>query len=285
MGTSPAAGRHAAPRTGLPPRARASAGARHAKPSQVPAGAALATVVTGGVLALALPASGDTGATPTATTSGTTTSGTTTSAVTGAAVAAPVPRAAAAAAAVQGPSPSVAREALADRASRSRRAPVVVVATPLRARAVSPPAAPPVLPGCTQAAASGGANGRLAGRVLCDVGSGERLRADAARAYAALAVAYESRFDTAPCLIDGYRTLGEQEQLRRAKPRLAARPGSSEHGWGLAIDLGCGVQSRRTVQHAWMQENAPRLGWVNPEWAQTGGSRPEPWHWEFGSGA
>ena len=121
--------------------------------------------------------------------------------------------------------------------------------------------------------------------MLCDVGSGERLRADAARAYAALSVAYQSRFGVEPCLIDGYRTLGEQQQLRRTKPRLAARPGMSEHGWGLAIDLGCGVQTRRSAQNAWLQENGPRFGWVNPEWAQAGGSRPEPWHWEFGPGA
>jgi D-alanyl-D-alanine carboxypeptidase len=41
--------------------------------------------------------------------------------------------------------------------------------------------------------------------------------------------------------VDGYRPLAEQRQLRRLKPRFAARPGYSEHGWGLAVDLSCGV--------------------------------------------
>ena len=102
--------------------------------------------------------------------------------------------------------------------------------------------------------------------------------------YAALAVAYKSRFGSEPCLIDGYRTLAEQQVLRRTKRRFAAPAGTSEHGWGLAVDLGCGVQSRRTVQHAWVQANGPRFGWVNPEWAQSGGAKPEPWHWEYAPG-
>ncbi len=143
-----------------------------------------------------------------------------------------------------------------------------------------------MLPGCTARAPStdGFANGRLPSRLLCDVGSGERLRADAARAYAAMAVAFESRFGTQLCLIDGYRTLGEQQVLRRTKRRFAAAPGTSEHGWGLAVDLGCGVQSRRSAPHQWLAENAGRFGWVNPAWAQPGGSKPEPWHWEYTPG-
>jgi hypothetical protein len=23
------------------------------------------------------------------------------------------------------------------------------------------------------------------------------------------------------------------------------------------------------------------FGWINPDWALPGGSKPEPWHWEF----
>jgi LAS superfamily LD-carboxypeptidase LdcB len=30
-----------------------------------------------------------------------------------------------------------------------------------------------------------------------------------------------------------------------------------------------------------MKENAGQFGWVHPAWAQQGGSKPEPWHWEF----
>jgi hypothetical protein len=182
-----------------------------------------------------------------------------------------------------------------ERASRSRRAaapdpepvPAAAAAEPIPAP-VEPAPAAPVLPGCDgQAHDVGGyANGRLPDAVLCELpgGSGERLRADAAVAFVHLATAYQAAFGEPICLTDGYRPLAEQEQLRRTKPRFAARPGYSEHGWGLAVDLSCGVQSFRTDRHAWMVANASTHGWFLPEWAQRGGSRPEPWHWEYSGG-
>lgn len=166
-----------------------------------------------------------------------------------------------------------------ERASRSR-----AVRTPVR-RPVARKPAPPVLPGCDGRTPSvaGLSNGQLPGRVLCVVpgGSGQRLRADAAVAFVRLAGAYRAAFGDPICLTDGYRTLGQQRQLRRIKPGLSARPGTSEHGWGLAIDLACGVQSFRSEKHAWMVAHAGRYGWYLPPWAQRGGSRPEPWHWEY----
>lgn len=184
-----------------------------------------------------------------------------------------------------------ARDDRAERASRSRRAaapdpePVPVATKPV---AVPAPKVAAVLPGCDGKAhdIGGYANGRLPDRVLCALpgGSDERLRADAAVAFVRLAAAYQETWGEPICLTDGYRTLGEQQQLRRIKPRYAARPGSSEHGWGLAVDLSCGVQSFRSPRHTWMVDNAGAHGWFLPEWAQRGGSRPEPWHWEY-SGA
>lgn len=182
-----------------------------------------------------------------------------------------------------------------ERASRSRRAevpdpePVPVVTKPAQVPAqVKPKPAAPVLPGCDGQAhhSDGYRNGRLPASVLCTLpgDSGERLRADAALSFVVLAAAYQQAFGEPICVTDGYRPLAEQQQLRRTKPRFAARPGYSEHGWGLAVDLSCGVQSFRTARHAWMVANAGRFGWFLPEWAQRGGARPEPWHWEF-SGA
>lgn len=177
-----------------------------------------------------------------------------------------------------------------DRASRSRRAaapdpepvPAAAAAKPVPA---APKPAAPLLPGCDGKASDvgGHANGRLPDKVLCALpgAEDERLRADAALAFVRLAAAYQAAWGEPICLTDGYRTLGEQQQLRRIKPRLAARPGSSEHGWGLAVDLSCGVQSFRSERHAWMVANAGKYGWFLPEWAQRGGARPEPWHWEY----
>lgn len=175
-----------------------------------------------------------------------------------------------------------------DRASRSRRQVLPSTpepeATPTTSTPVAAPAAP-VLPGCAgrRPDLSRYANGRLPGSTLCDLPgpSAERLRADAAVAFVRLAAGYQAAFGEPICVTDGYRTLAEQVQLRRTKPRFAARPGFSEHGWGLAVDLSCGVQSFRTDRHAWLVQNAQRFGWSLPDWAARGGSRPEPWHWEF----
>lgn len=177
-----------------------------------------------------------------------------------------------------------------ERASRSRRAAAPdPEPAPAAGEAVAVPGkrepAAPTLPGCDVADhhVDRYANGRLPDRVLCELpgDSDERLRADAALAFVRLAAAYEAGLGKPICLTDGYRTLGEQQQLRRIKPRYAAVPGTSEHGWGLAVDLSCGVQSFRSKQHAWMVANARQYGWFLPDWAQRGGSQPEPWHWEF----
>jgi LAS superfamily LD-carboxypeptidase LdcB len=70
-------------------------------------------------------------------------------------------------------------------------------------------------------------------------------------------------------------------QLRRAKGRLAAAPGRSNHGTGIAVDFCGGVESFGTAAHRWMKARAGEFGWVQPSWARAGGSKPEPWHWEY----
>jgi LAS superfamily LD-carboxypeptidase LdcB len=69
--------------------------------------------------------------------------------------------------------------------------------------------------------------------------------------------------------------------LRSAKRGLAAPPGTSNHGDGVAVDLCGGIESFGTKAHAWMRANAGRFGWVHPSWAGPRGKRPEPWHWEY----
>ena len=75
-----------------------------------------------------------------------------------------------------------------------------------------------------------------------------------------------------------------QVAVKRSKPGLAARPGTSQHGWGLAVDLGGGVQ-KGDQHYEWLAEHADDYAWENPEWAQRSGSGPdEPWHWEYAAG-
>lgn len=128
------------------------------------------------------------------------------------------------------------------------------------------------------------ANGDIPIEALCPVwgAPGQHLRADAAYAFGQLSQAYASVFGTPICVTDSYRTYDEQIDLYRRKPNLAAHPGTSNHGWGTATDLCGGIQSFATAQHQWMVVNAPAFGWFHPSWARQGGSRPEPWHFEYG---
>lgn len=62
-----------------------------------------------------------------------------------------------------------------------------------------------------------------------------------------------------------------------------ARAGHSNHGWGRAVDFtdGSGILSCSDDAFRWLQGNAHRFGWVNPDWAHCGKSTQEPWHWEY----
>lgn len=137
-----------------------------------------------------------------------------------------------------------------------------------------------------QAGASGAwggyPNGLIPPSALCGVGIGSHaLRCDAAQAFVNMSRAFASRAGRGLCLTDSYRTFNAQVDLYRRKPGLAAVPGTSNHGWGLAIDMCGGVQSFGTAEYRWMAQNGPAFGWVNPYWARPGGGREEPWHWEY----
>ncbi|WP_143448663.1 D-alanyl-D-alanine carboxypeptidase family protein [Kineosporia sp. A_224] len=127
------------------------------------------------------------------------------------------------------------------------------------------------------------ANGEIPAAVLCPVWgtSGHRLRADAAYAFNRLSQAYAQEFGEPVCVTDSYRDYATQVRLYATKPNLAAVPGTSNHGWGTATDLCGGIQDFGTPTHRWMLRHAPEFGWFHPAWAEPGGSRPEPWHWEF----
>lgn len=125
-------------------------------------------------------------------------------------------------------------------------------------------------------------NGFIPPTALCPVGLGAHLlRCDAAAAFAALNEAYARVFGGPVCVTDSYRTFDAQVRLYGQKPALAAVPGTSNHGWGLAVDLCAGAGTFGTPQYGWLAANAPAFGWVNPSWARQGAGREEPWHWEF----
>ncbi len=129
----------------------------------------------------------------------------------------------------------------------------------------------------------GYSNGRIPTGALATLSwsPNHRLRPDAAAALEQLDAAYLAKFGKHISITDSYRTYDQQVAVKLGKGWLAATPGTSNHGWALAVDLGGGIQSFSTPQHAWMVTNGPSYGWHLPNWAQATGSKPEPWHFEY----
>ena len=128
-------------------------------------------------------------------------------------------------------------------------------------------------------------NGQLPASALCPLYANpdQSLSRDAAMAFNAMSNAYQQQTGSALCVADSYRSYPEQVAIKLERPGLAATPGTSQHGLGLAVDLCGGVQDFSAPAHLWMQRNAPLYGWFHPAWAEPSGVLPEPWHWEFAS--
>jgi len=127
-------------------------------------------------------------------------------------------------------------------------------------------------------------NGELPAEALCPIDGYEShlLRCDAAAQLNRLNRAFRAQFGKDLGITDTYRSLEEQIELKKEKPVLAGKPGTSNHGWGRAIDVSANVHyDYDTPEHLWMIENAPKFGWHNPKWAAEGGQKEEAWHWEF----
>lgn len=109
-----------------------------------------------------------------------------------------------------------------------------------------------------------------------------KLREDATDSLVEMNEAFKKEFNKDISITDSYRSYEEQVAIKKKKPGLSAEPGTSNHGWGLALDLGGGINNWDTPERDWMVQNAEKYGWVSPDWAQPGASsKEEPWHWEY----
>jgi LAS superfamily LD-carboxypeptidase LdcB len=137
---------------------------------------------------------------------------------------------------------------------------------------------------CSGKPIGGYSNGNIPPEALCPLkyAPGESLRSDAAKAFNLMTEAAKQERGTPLCVSDSYRSYSDQVAVYRAKPGLAATPGTSNHGWGVAVDFCGGVERFGSAAHEWMRANAGRFGWFHPSWARQGGSKPEAWHWEYG---
>ena len=136
---------------------------------------------------------------------------------------------------------------------------------------------------CSLTSAAGYPNGQIPMAALCPLwgAPGHLLVYAAAGAFNQMSQAYAATFGRPICVTDSYRSLAMQIDVHQRKPNMTAIPGTSNHGWGKAVDLCDGVNDFGTVTYDWMKANAARFGWFHPSWAEPGTSRPEPWHWEY----
>ena len=106
--------------------------------------------------------------------------------------------------------------------------------------------------------------------------------------YDQMCVDFRKAFPTKQLSAWGYRPYSRQLSIKVEKPNLAAKPGTSNHGWGQAIDIhyyedGSSQFSKLLYtkpEYIWLKNNSKKYGWYNPAWASQGGSKEEPWHWE-----
>ncbi len=126
-------------------------------------------------------------------------------------------------------------------------------------------------------------NGRIPTSAMTSLSfaPGHYVRKDAAIMLELLNTDFKARFGYSIGMTDSYRSYGLQVSTKRAKGYLAATPGTSNHGWGLALDLKGNVAKWGTAERNWLAIHGPEYGWHSPSWAQRGRGKEEPWHWEF----
>jgi zinc D-Ala-D-Ala carboxypeptidase len=117
-------------------------------------------------------------------------------------------------------------------------------------------------------------NGKIPKTALQQVGdTGHRLWAPAAEQLTKL-IADAKKDGVTIGITDSYRPYEEQVDLARRKGLysqggLAAKPGTSEHGWGMATDLDLNAKAL-----SWMRANAEKYGFDE-------NVPRESWHWAF----
>jgi LAS superfamily LD-carboxypeptidase LdcB len=117
-------------------------------------------------------------------------------------------------------------------------------------------------------------NGRIPASALGKVGdTRHKLWAPAAESLTKM-IADAEKDGVQIGITDSYRPYAEQIDLARRKGLysqggLAAKPGTSEHGWGMATDLDLNSKAL-----GWMRQNGEKYGFVN-------NVARENWHWAY----
>ena len=75
------------------------------------------------------------------------------------------------------------------------------------------------------------------------------------------------------------------DQAENKAATIVARPGTSEHNTGLALDINCANDSfENTAAYKWLKENAENYGFImrySADKQDKTGVIHESWHWRF----
>ena len=117
-------------------------------------------------------------------------------------------------------------------------------------------------------------NGKIPPGALAEIGVGShRLHGPAAESFKRM-MADAQAAGVNVGVTDSYRSYEQQVDLAKRKGLysqggLAATPGTSNHGWGLSLDLDLNTEAQ-----AWMRANGEKYGFVEDV-------PREPWHWTY----
>ncbi len=112
------------------------------------------------------------------------------------------------------------------------------------------------------------------------VGNQQWLRTDAAEALVRLNEAFRAQFGENIAIDLSYRSYADQVRARELFGRLAAQPGTSNHGTGTAFDTWeWAAYDFGSARYDWLVANGPTYGWYSPAASDPG--NPEYWHYEY----
>ncbi len=138
-----------------------------------------------------------------------------------------------------------------------------------------------------------GSNGNMPMSAMCTIpwgtdqlGYAQYLRCDAADALTALNDAFRAQFGASIDMDLTYRSYADQVAMKAALGGLAAKPGTSTHGLGTALDVQewTSVYGFGTPRYDWLVANGPTYGWFAPARVREGQPYAEYWHLEYGPG-
>lgn len=132
-------------------------------------------------------------------------------------------------------------------------------------------------------------NGELESKDLKSVkinGAYYQLEEHAADALVKMNREFKKHFNVEIPMNNTYRTFQKQKELKKyytsqGNPGRAATPGTSKHGWGIAMDINTGGLKFKSKHVQWIMKNGGQFNWIKPAWAKSGGSNPEAWHFEY----